>query len=452
MKKRILSMSIVGLVIFSLVGCSLVPKFNLGGKEEEEKIEVVDTKPDVKIPEKDPVVEPEVEPEVEPKVEPEVEPEDDPEDDTAPIVSGYSQPDSLSDDIYSYSVSIDDTIYVLPMYVNDFLALGWKPASSYDDFSTSLGSNYYTTFNLKKGDTELGISVCNWDINSRPASECVVNALDIWENDLEGAKVTLPGGINFPEATFDDITAAYGTPSAENWGETSGSCTYAESMYNRVRFTFDTDDNGKPFKVSIENFVQPEDFVVGEISDEIPKATAAYVAPTEMSDKPEDFIFELQGDLYKFPCPVREFVDNGWEIVESKSAGDLIEGLGYGKVTLRKDNFEFWTYVDNYDKNATSILNCFVNEFSVQNYSAKVSIKMCGGVEYMMDKDTAGKLLEPLGFVWEENETGGGHYNLEIGSYSEYSVFINKEGKVQDIYIENAPKRSQGAAYMGVEE
>ena len=153
-------------------------------------------------------------------------------------------------------------------------------------------------------------------------------------------------------------------------------------------------------------------------------------------------IIEVDGALYQLPCPVSEFVNNGWEVVDGKSE-ESIEGRGSGKVTLRKNNFEFWTYVRNYDDNATAVENSFVTDFQLRDHDANVSVKIAGGVEYHMDQDEAMKILEPMGYEFEEGTIeGSGYLTLKYESFKKYEIYVN-DGIIKDIAVVNQLKRDE---------
>lgn len=458
--KKIISLSVTLCMLLSLIGCQLVPNVGnlLNGKNNNNQVTVTTpdpVTPDVVAP--DPVKpDPEpVEPDPEP-VEP-VEPDPEPvEPVTPPVVSGYVEPTELGDSVYDYQVSINGQILQLPMYVDDLLSLGWTLNKYSDSLDDTLKSGYYNLYSFDKDGMKIGVDICNWDINAKPARECVVNGIDIRDTDVKGADVKLPGGIDFFSSTRDDVVATYGDPSDLYEGsvlETEyAHLTYSEDYSREVRISINVTEGSRIDGVSIDNFVEPEGFVQGEISTEVPAIAAAYVAPTAPSDNPEDYIFELEGALYKLPCPVSEFTKNGWEIVESKSE-DTIEGSGSGRVTLRKNNWEFWDYVRNYDENATSVENCFVDAFEMRDHDANVKVKICGGVEYHNNLDEAFKILEPLGFIRENDEKKDtqGYIGYDGGSsFNGYSMYFY-DGEIKDITIKNELKKKEIMALYGLE-
>ena len=436
--KRMIAGVAMGCTVFALTGCGEDADDDDGRgsvKDRQEK-EAEPTE------EPEPTKEAEPEPTAEPMEEPTPTEEPTPEPTEAPAGhQGYVAPTELSDSIYDYQISINGEIVQLPLYVEDLLAQGWEVKSNLSDLGTGMRPSTYDLYYFTKGDTQIYADVMNWDVNERPAGECVINGITIERNDAKDAEVELPGGINWNTSTTEDVMAAYGTPSYENETSSLYFMRYEEGTRNEVEVRFEV-ESGQIDKISLDNFTEPEDFVQGAVSTDVPELTAMYQAPTAMSDDPADFIIEVDGALYQLPCPVSEFVNNGWEVVDGKSE-ESIEGRGSGKVTLRKNNFEFWTYVRNYDDNATAVENSFVTDFQLRDHDANVSVKIAGGVEYHMDQDEAMKILEPMGYEFEEGTIeGSGYLILKYESFKKYEIYVNN-GIIKDIAVVNQLKRDE---------
>ena len=434
--KKLLSLSVIACMILTLVGCTL-PGFKKPDPEPEP-----DPEPPVTLVVPDPVPVPDPEPEPEPEPEPDPEP---------PIVSGYIMPSELSDDIYDFMIAIDDQIMVVPMYTVDLMSLGWK-ADKYSDLDELIKPGYYSIYSFEKGDTKISTSIMNWDINERAARDCVINQISISDLDAENAKLCLANDITW-DSTYEEVVAAYGTPSYEHdvdgYSGVSRYTKFTDDIYKEIEIVFDMTNN-KISSVSVENFEEPEGFVAGEVSDEIPAITAAYVAPTKLSDDPDDFVVEIEGALYKFPCPVSEFTKNGWEVKNARD--EVVEGTGFTRIELKKGNWKFSTNVRNYDKNATAVENCFVDDFYPMDHDAPITIKICGGVEYHQDLNTAKKILESLGFDYEDTDSGlGGYYSYQAEQYGPYYSLYVSDGMVKDIRIQNQPKFKDLYAAYGLE-
>ena len=143
-------------------------------------------------------------------------------------------PSELSDDIYSFQVSVDGTVYQFPMWAKDFAALGW----TYDgDDSQTLTSNQYTVAETwVKGDLEVYTSLINLSMNEVTYKDAAVGGITFDEYDLKdtNVQIVLPKGIQFGVSTRDDIIAAYGEPTDEYDGSMYYNMTYEYDYYQEI--------------------------------------------------------------------------------------------------------------------------------------------------------------------------------------------------------------------------
>ncbi len=440
-QKRVVGKVVAGAMmtgmLFALAGCQ--------SEDEDDRESRGRVEDHVEDPTPEPTEEPTPEPTAEPTEEPTPEPTEEPtpEPTQASVASGYSAPTELSDSLYDYQIRINDDILQLPMYVDDLLAQGWEASERLSDLSTGMRPSTYDLYYFEKDGVRLCADVMNWDVNERTAGECVINGFMVDRFDAKEADVQVPGGIDWNASTADDVVATYGTPSYENETSSLQFIKYEEDTRKGIEFQFDL-ATGELRKIELNYFVKPEGFAEGTVSTDVPELTAKYQAPSALSDEPKDFIMEVDGAMYQLPCPVSEFVNNGWEIVTDKSE-ETVEGRGAGKVTLRKNNFSFWSYVRNYDDNATAIENCFLNNFELRDHDANVTVKVCGGVEYHQSKDEAMQILEPLGFTFEESDTGkegSGYIVLKYESFKKYEFYVS-DGIIKDMCIVNELKRDE---------
>lgn len=406
MKRKFLTCALGLTMIVSLVGCNLNLK-EFGGADIDPDGDVAVAPIDVATPSpkpapdsvKDP--EPTSEPEEEPEAEPEEEPEAEPE--TKPQVSGNSDvfPEELSDDIYSYQIQINGVVYQFPMYYSDFESAGWTSQNA----DEMVGTGSYALESFKNGKISCSAYVLNLGINNMPEKDCLIGGLMIDNFNIKdsGAEVVCPGGFVLGDSNLTEVIECFGDPSDlyVNKDDVTRTATYKESSYcdYRVR-TFESDIiHG----FDIQNFVEPEGFDPGSVDDSIPEAVEKYEAPTEMSDNLFDYVIKMDGVIYDLPCPVSAFVDNGWTIVESKTE-EIIEGGGSGKVTLRKNNKETWTYVRNMSPNATTPENCFVTDWEVNVRDFDFPLEFAGGIENGDTFDEVQKKLDDMGVEYEIGE------------------------------------------------
>ena len=80
-------------------------------------------------------------------------------------------------------------------------------------------------------------------------------------------------------------------------------------------------------------------------------------------------------------------------------------------------------------------------------------VKICGGVEYHNNLDEAFKILEPLGFIRENDEKKDtqGYIGYDGGSsFNGYSMYFY-DGEIKDITIKNELKKKEIMALYGLE-
>lgn len=403
MKRKVMTLALGLTMIVSLVGCNL----NLGKKGNEIDPEIEVAPIEIETPSVEPSPEPSPEPEPEPSPEPEPTPE--PEPSPEPVVSANSEafPEELSDDIYSYQIKIDGVVYQFPMYYSDFISQGWTTK----DPDTEYPSGSYGLENFKKGDTSVTVYALNLGINSMALKDCLIGGLQISDFDIRktNIEVVCPGGFVLGQSNLTEVVDKFGDPSdmyeSSNNADTR-TATYKED-YN-CTYRIGTYESDVIDKFDLQHFVEPEGFDPGSVSDEVPAAVKAYVAPTEIPDDIYEYIISCDGALYDLPCPVSEFLNNGWTIVEDKSV-DFVEGGDSGKLTLRKNNKEQWTYVRNMSTQATSIENCFITEWGVDAYDFTFPMEFSGGIKFGDTLTDVKKKLDDMGVAYEYED---GHLDI----------------------------------------
>ena len=121
MKKKAILLVLMMVLMLLVTACASGGGRNRGNDRDSRRDDVEDTEIEEDVEEDD-----DVEAEEEEKV---------------PETTPATAPSELSDDIYSFQVSVDGTVYQFPMWAKDFAALGW----TYDgDDSQTLTSNQYT--------------------------------------------------------------------------------------------------------------------------------------------------------------------------------------------------------------------------------------------------------------------------------------------------------------------
>lgn len=391
------------------------------------------------------VVEPEPIPEVtqiqvpaetpEPTAEPTAEPT------TAPVVEV-----ELGDNIYDYTVAIDGQVLKFPMMASELTNLGWECV---DDDTQGVPSDRYGLITYKKGDVRPIFYVMNFNVNEAAVKDCAVVGVTLDDFSAKDAAIEIPGNIKIGTSTMEDVRQAFGTPSDVYEGDKYPYDTYKEDSYSSVKVKYSHENGDVVKEFEIKHFVEPESFVADEIDTEgVPEIVSTYVKPSAVEDDLYKYTVEYAGDCYALPAPVSEFIENGWVIKEDKSEA-TIDGSGSGKVTLVKDNQEFWTYVRNYDMNATSIENCYITEIKASKNGPNVSCLIGNGISLGDDES---KLESLKGYTVEKKEqTGYNEYIIsDERSLTYHYEFACWDGKITNIEIQYQPKVKDYRAEKGL--
>jgi len=381
----------------------------------------------------------------------EAEPTEITEETEAVEVSANTASGTLSDDLYSFQISIGGKVASVPMTYAQFLEFGFEAKTDDDRSALEEGlepnSRTFAVYHTK-GEAEISAYFVNFGENVVPTKECIVGEMRIdsykIEPSLVAEDITLPKGIKYGVSTLEEIKAAYGEPTDVYESESTTKLIYELDVYNKIELSVATDANVLS-TINIENLVPLETVesqaTTDETSDEVPEIVSKYVAPTALASSLTDYDYtvEFAGDLYKLPVPVSEFVKNGWKINEQASDSTAV-ARGYGWVSLMKDNQTMKVTARNYSDKKTSIQNCFISEINTAVFGADLPLKLPEGLEKGMSQDAFMKFISNRKDVKKGTSSSNfEYYTINFGGNltNKIEVTINTEEKVvQGIYVE----------------
>lgn len=348
-------------------------------------------------------------------------------------------PSELSEDIYSFQVAVNGTVLQFPMWYSDFEALGFSYTK---DATQTLSSSQYTVGEMWQRDgVKISTELANLSMNTKPYTECMVAGITFDNYYLEDAnwEIILPKGIQYGVATKEDILAAYGTPSSDYEGSMYYKMTYEYDYYREISL-YVYNESGVLEEIEIENMVELEG-ADNSIDETVPELVTKYTAPTAVGDDLYTFNAEIEGHLYTFPCPVSEFLANGFTIQEENSA-DAVAAGDFDWVELRYNNQSIRLIVRNYADYATIPENCFVKSFETnKNYDPTFDITVPCGIKLGDSEDSLKEKISAFNCEIEES-TNYKYYNVynPNGSKLDSFEFIVSEGVVTGIEFENDNK------------
>ena len=414
MKKKAILLVLMMVLMLLVTACASGGGRNRGNDRDSRRDDVEDTEIEEDVEEDD-----DVEAEEEEKI---------------PETTPATAPSELSDDIYSFQVSVDGTVYQFPMWAKDFAALGW----TYDgDDSQTLTSNQYTVAETwVKGDLEVYTSLINLSMNEVTYKDAAVGGITFDEYDLKdtNVQIVLPKGIQFGVSTRDDIIAAYGEPTDEYDGSMYYNMTYEYDYYQEIDL-YVYKETGTLDKIEIRNFIELEG-ADNSVDSTVPDVVKEYQAPTELGSDLYAFNIQLEGKLYKLPCPVSVLVENGFKIVEENSQME-IGADSYGWIELLYNNQTYRCIVDNYANYATVAENCFVTTMESSIYGPEFDLVIPGNIKVGDAETDVVEIIKNFNY---EAETSGDFTYYEISdpegsSLAGYELTV-KEGKVISIDVQ----------------
>ena len=318
----------------------------------------------------------------------------------ASVSAPANVPSELSDDIYSFQVSVNGTVYQFPMWAADFQALGWE----YDgDASTTIATNQYTGAETwVKDGVEVYTTLANLTMNALPLDQSMVAGIEFDKYNMKECdwEIVLPKGITYGVSTTEDIIAAYGDPSSDYDGDLYYKMSYEADTYSEIDL-YVYKESGVLEEIEIRNIVELEGGD-NSVSEEVPDFVKNYKAPSALGNDLYSFNFKLEGNMYTLPCPVSTLLANGFELVESNTE-QAIGAKNYGWIELRYNNQTYRAIADNYADYATTPENCFLTSIESSVHGPEYDLELPCGIKRGMKEDDFLKAI--ANFNYEEDET-----------------------------------------------
>lgn len=320
---------------------------------------------------------------------------------------GASEAGALSGAWSDYQIQIGEQVYQFPMMYEDFVALGW---TAKDTEGEELEPNQYSLYRFSKGDVVSTAYILNLGMNVEPVERCIVAGIDIDKYDWDEAedRVLLPSGIERCVSDLQAVEEAYGIPSDTYEGDLYTQYTYETDYNSYVEMKF-FKESGLLEEIVVKNFVEPEGFDAGEVSEAVPAAVLAYEKPESLSRDPLTYQIGMDGEIYELPVPVSVLAEDGWEIDESGTDPAIKAGY-FGWVTLRKGGQEISEIAVNPERTATIAANCWIETLDVGGYSLDMQGALPGDITTGMTEEAFTNILDAAGVPYEMEESGDFRY------------------------------------------
>lgn len=244
---------------------------------------------------------------------------------------------NTSSEIYDFSIDIFGQTYTLPTDLDEFINNGWECELYMSPEEMDVTAGVFKGCNMAKDGKKIYLAVYNLGTSVKKFADCKVGTIKCdfsAENDIT---LNLPKKLSVTkDTTIEEVTRKFGECPDVATIENQTYLKYEKDLHMYYEFIFDTEE-GKLARINIENWVVDEEETIVEENDL--SFLSDYVAPDALTDDYADYIFRLEGEMYQFPAPVSNFVDNGWTITtqpDSISGGSSVTG----GLVMRKDDNE----------------------------------------------------------------------------------------------------------------
>lgn len=347
-------------------------------------------------------------------------------------------PDELSDDLYDFQISIDGTVYRLPMWYSDFEAFGWEFEGDSTETLTSGNHAFYEKWS--KDGVEITTRLSNLSMNTISLSESIVTEITLSSYNLRdcGWEIILPGGIQWGVSGIDDIIAAYGDPDSDYDSSDYYSMTYELDSYKVINLGISKEEDAL-MEIDIIN-VEELEGLDNSVNEAVPDLVKEYQAPKSMDDDLYTCTAQLEGVVYSLPCPVSVFLENGFTI-DTVNSDETVASGKTGRISLQYNNQTLSTMVQNYADYATTIENCFVTSLTTTIYGPDLELVFPRNIKVGDSEDVLKKAVD--GFNCEvmsvDVNTFYQIYDPEKSMLDGYS-FIVQDGIIVSIQVQNYTK------------
>ncbi len=331
---------------------------------------------------------------------------------------------AMSDNLLDFTLKLDGNVVKLPCPLSALTDKGWTLSESGVTDDAVLAGKEEIDYEMAKNGQTITVTFFNPSGNAAAIKDCLVAGFYIYGDEV---KVEFPKGITV-NSTKDEIIAAYGAPNDESDSSSYVRLSYyGEDNYNSyVAFRVSNDKNEKNV-ITVCNKVS--NGVTTETSTEVPDYLSEYKAPTSSAKNLSEPVITIEGELYRMPAPLSQFVDNGWSITQKP--GSVTAG-GNAGVTLKKGSKTLSVQVVNLADYQTTAENCAVWMVSVYDYD-NLSVDFAG-IGIGSDKSAVEKAIT-------EDFDYGEYTNLNY-SYSKNKVYVSidvdpKTNKVVKMYVKS---------------
>ena len=263
------------------------------------------------------------------------------------------------------SFTLEGKQYTLPFDYSQLELDGWKTDT---DMTQELNGYTYTFIYIEKEGKDhkhISVDIYNGTGDTKQLKDCKVCEIEVNKWNLEDYSFALANGLK-PGDDQNMVTSIMGTPTNTDTTDNYTASYYGDNRdTGKIDFVWFNDDaetgeEGEK-RITLSYFKKEGSFT----SNDVPAYLSEYQAPTAMGNDFDSATFTLDGVVYKLPCPVSEFVKNGWTLTKTMDVPAGRESFG-GK--MEKNGIELNINFFNYADYQTSGENCAVSEVETNAY------------------------------------------------------------------------------------
>ena len=144
----------------------------------------------------------------------------------------------------------------------------------------------------------------------------------------------------------------------------------------------------------------------------------------------EHYAFELEGKDYSLPCPVSDFLDNGWYIEKEQLDSKLDPNNTLLVFVYPEEGSDMWAFymdVGNFSDEAKALSECIVSGITIesQRSCSSLTLKKAGLKVDLSSTETAKKSADQLLSAYGKNEDV--YYEQEGDSFWLYSWTFSRQ-------------------------
>ena len=350
------------------------------------------------------------------------------------------------DSIFSFRMEKDGDRITVPMWYSEMEAMGWQfQGDNTEKLNPGEESSVGTWY---KDNFYINTVFSNYSINTVSLKDCQITELWIDKLSAELFKpysgtITLPGGIRLFESTKAEVHAAYGTPNRENSVENRGTTYfmyYSNGEGGTIEFQISetpVEYNGNTYHGQIDSVRMTNKVALegadNSVSKKAPAELSLYKAPADYKNV-YDVVFNMNGRMYQLPCPVSEFVNNGFKI-DTANSDEYVPAMNQGIVTFLINNKKMECAVMNLSERATTVENCFVSTIYVAEFDKTVDLTVLKNITFGSSEADLLKALDGLNY-----KQSGSEYRVENPAQDLEACFYSfymSDGVVSQITLVN---------------